>query len=276
LGINLGGVDKRLRRGEFYPGAVQFSYEISTYGGRFVAAVVPLSVAVLTARARELKFALALRPSGKLCSQYSSYGKSHGNPNWGVGQVYYGSVVEWLFQNKKGIRKFHNFEKLLKEDAAAGLKLQYIIIGDTGERDEDAAERIVAQYPSRIKAIFLHAVKVAGPSAPAPSASAPGGCAAAAAASDAPGDRVANGVPFFYFRTYVGAAVTAYRHGLLDKDGLARVVDQSTTELNTILTPSSLSPFRNLKFKLSRKNVSTILLQGEFKKDITAAQKILT
>lgn len=215
-----------------------------------MATVIPASVAVLTARARELKFALALRPAGKLCSVYRNTGSRLGHPQWGVGHVYYGSVVEWLFQNRKGIRKFQNFEKLAEEDLAAGRKFQYVLIGDTGERDEDAAERIIGKYRKQVKAVFLHAVS-------------------GSSAEDIPADRVLEGVSIFYFRTYIGAAVKALHHGLLDKDGLARVADQSNKEIQAILS-HPVSPFRTKATKQKR-----LMLQSELEKDISLAQQIL-
>lgn len=211
----------------------------------------PASVAVLTARARELKFVLALRPKGKIFSKYRATGTSSGHPDWGVGHVYYGSVVEWIFQNRKGIRKFKNFEKLVEEDIAAGNKYQYVLIGDTGEKDEDAAERIVCKYSDQVKAIFLHAVTRAG-------------------SDDAPPleDRVVNGVYFYYFRTYVGAAVKAFHHGMLDKDGLRRILDQSKIDIETMMS----SPVTKFRIKMKRKYP---ILQKEIKEDILLAEEII-
>ena len=208
FGIALGGIDTQYERGHFYPGAIQFAFELSRHK-----AAVPSKLSVLTARARELKFALALKPNGKLCKEYSKVGAKNGFDDWGIGTVYYGSVKEWIFQERKGLRKFRNFEKLLREDSNPNHK--YIFVGDTGEKDEDAGERIVAKYAGRIKAIFLHSV------------------------SDTedrstlrhPRDRFLNGIPIFYFRTYVSAAVKAYQHNLMSAEGLARVIDQAKQDL---------------------------------------------
>ena len=48
-------------------------------------------VSVLTARAREFKFALALKPTDKICSGFRKAGERNGVKNWGIGDVYYGS-----------------------------------------------------------------------------------------------------------------------------------------------------------------------------------------
>jgi hypothetical protein len=63
-------------------------------------------------------------------------------------------VVEWIFQNRKGLRKFKNFEMLLGNDARTSLVNDYVLIGDTGERDEDAGERIASRYPSHIRVMI--------------------------------------------------------------------------------------------------------------------------
>jgi phosphatidate phosphatase APP1 len=54
-----------------------------------------------------------------------------------VGDVYYGSVAEWIFQNRKGIRKFENFNIMLQNDISSNRNCEYILIGDTGEKDEE-------------------------------------------------------------------------------------------------------------------------------------------
>lgn len=213
FGIPLGGIDTHFKRGEFYPGVFQFSFELSQQNSKS-----PPKIAVLTARARELLFALALKPADKLCSAFRRIGAENGHPDWGVGvgtDVYYGSVLEWILQERKGLRKFNNFEIMLKNDALRGCKENYVLIGDTGEKDEEAGERIARMYPKRIKAVFLHVVS---------------------ANKDRsklllPPDRVVNGVPFMYFQTYVGAAFKAKQIGLLGPAAVQRVIAQAKKEL---------------------------------------------
>lgn len=211
LGIPIGGIDTHYTRGEFYPGAFQFAFEIASHRSP-----VPDKVSVLTARAKEFKFALALKPNDKLCSRYAATGLSNGIKDWGIGDVYYGSVAEWIFQNRKGERKFDNFQILLKNDDAKGEPRKYVFIGDTGEMDEEAGERIINKYPARMKAIFMHAVT------------------SKKDRSDfkLPEDRQLNGVSIYYFRTYVGAAVKALRAGLISNGSLNRVIDQAKRDLS--------------------------------------------
>ena len=179
---------------------------------------VPENVAVLTARAREFKFALALKSGDKICSAYRSIGRSNGFCNWGIAlnDVYYGSVVEWFFQNRKGARKLANFEIMVKNDMMRNNNCNYVIVGDTGEKDEEAGERIAKKFgPTKIRAVFLHCVSGS------PDRS----------LLLLPKDRSMNGVPIFYFRTYVGAASKAFQNRLISRDGLQRVIEAATNEL---------------------------------------------
>jgi len=218
FGIALGGIDVQFKRGEFYPGVFQFVLELSK-GMNIAKNHVPEKVAVLTARAKEFKFALALKPKDKLCSAFREAGERNGVRNWGIGPVYYGSVAEWILQNRKGIRKFANFERLLIEDglcAAPGQKKKYILVGDTGEKDEEAGERIIAKHGSKtISAVFLHVVSKEKDRSRVV----------------VPKDRVLNGVPIYYFRTYVGAAAKAMQNNLITQDGLERVIKAARSDL---------------------------------------------
>ena len=199
------------------------------YGSRLSS---PSSIAVLTARAREFKFALALKPGDKVCSAYTKTGLSNGVPNWGVEDVYYGSVAEWVFQNKKGDRKVKNFEIMMRNDMAKGRRGEYVLIGDTGEKDEDAGEKLARKFPNEIKAVFLHAVTSSSDRS----------------SLRIPPDRTINGVPFYYFRTYVGAAKKAFQAGLLGGGGLLRVVDQARKDLSSKDLPKpNMSPKERAK-----------------------------
>ena len=109
------------------------------------------NVSVLTARAKEFKFALAIKPNDKISSGVRSTGIKNGIKNWGIGDVYYGSVAEWIFQNRKGTRKLDNFGIMMNNDLASGVRAEYIFVGDTGERDEEAADRIAEKFPDKLK-----------------------------------------------------------------------------------------------------------------------------
>jgi hypothetical protein len=127
-GVSLGGVDVQYDRGDFYPGVFQFMWELSLHtirlnqrhygqykierGGENSFSDLRLSppkVAVLTARAEELKAALEIKDKSKLAQAFRKTGESsiiYPTKEWGVGPVLYGSVSEWIIQNKKGHRKF--------------------------------------------------------------------------------------------------------------------------------------------------------------------------
>ncbi|CAM9406586.1 unnamed protein product [Laminaria digitata] len=103
---------------------------------------------------------------------------------------------------------------LLEEDGQGGrgrpggAEGGYIFVGDTGEGDPLAGEMMCDRHPERMRAVFLHVVSDA----------------ARQGAVSVPADRVVNGVPVVYFRTYVGAAVKAVRLGLMDRAGLDKVI----------------------------------------------------
>ena len=75
----------------------------------------------------------------------------------------------------------------------------YVFIGDTGEKDEEAGERIASKYPNKVRAIFLHTVYKENINNNLNKFT----------------DRKVSGVPVFYFRTYIGAAVKAYRSNII-------------------------------------------------------------
>jgi hypothetical protein len=225
-------VDTQFKRGTFYPGGAQFAWELSRCNRGFKDAVVP-RVAVLTARAREFKFALALRPSTKIVKMFRAKGAAMGSvgTHWGIGDVLYGSVVEWVLQDRKGSRKLDNFEILLAKDdrlnkvhgGPLGPKQRYIFVGDTGERDEEAGVRMIHKYPGRMRALFLHVVADTDDHSKIVT----------------PPDRVLKGVPIMYYRTFVGAATKAYSAGLMDERGLKRVVKEALMDLRVIDPPVS-------------------------------------
>eukprot|EP00752_Nemacystus_decipiens_P010295 g9173.t1 len=227
FGVPLGGIDAQYSRGVFYPGVFQFSLELSRH--RVPSWQEPLSVAVLTARAREFLFALEIGDTHEISKQFRLCGERNGLKRWGRGPVLYGSVKEWICPSRKSERKAKNFGFLLNADGQGGRRRPsgaeggYIFIGDTGEGDPLAGEIMISKYPDRMKAVFLHVV------------------------SDAPRqgrvtlpkDRVVSGVPVVYFRTYVGAAAKAVELGLMDKLGLENVITSAKEAMAKVPPKSS-------------------------------------
>lgn len=115
-GIALGGIDVQYERGDFYPGVAQFMLELALQNSEGEPVQTPPKVAILTARAEELKVALELKDTSKLAVAFRTAGERSGIRNWGLGPVLYGSVAEWVIQDRKGLRKFNNFERLLEQD----------------------------------------------------------------------------------------------------------------------------------------------------------------
>lgn len=83
----------------------------------------------------------------------------------------------------------------------------YIFLGDNGEGDVTTAVRLLNAYSDRVAACFIHDVTGHG-----------------FGSNEQAARWVENG-KLFYFKTYLGAAVQAYRYGLISRAGLVRVHD---------------------------------------------------
>ena len=201
--VALGGIDTQYERGEFYPGVFEFMLQLSLHSLPS-ADIMPAKVAILTARAEEFKLALELKDDSKLGQALRKTGEQSVNlSSWGLGPVLYGSVAEWVMQDRKGLRKFANFERLLEQDPT-GTIMQYVYVGDTGELDQEAGETILREYPEVVKAVFLHVVS----EEPYP---------------PVPPPKLINGRPLVFFRTYIGAAAKATQLNLLSYSWLLKV-----------------------------------------------------
>jgi hypothetical protein len=217
--IALGGIDTQYERGEFYPGVFQFMFElsISSFESEGIApedGLAPPKVAVLTARAEEFKLALELKEDSKLAKAFRKTGQDYGVEQWGLGPVLYGSVAEWIIQDRKGLRKFSNFERLINQDPTGEI-MEYVYVGDTGELDQEAGETMLREYPEVVKAVFLHVVS----EMPRPSI---------------PESKLINGRPVVFFRTYVGAAVIACKLGLISESAMMRIVAAAQQALESV------------------------------------------
>ena len=249
-GVSLGGIDVQYDRGDFYPGVFQFMWELSLYSVILnqrqyeeynnieeEMQLSPPKVAVLTARAEEFKVALEIKDKSKLAQAFRATGESsviYPTKDWGIGPVLYGSVSEWIIQHKKGHRKFNNFERLLEQDPT-GQIMQYIYVGDTGELDQEAGETMLREYPEVVQAVFLHVVSLDPPSSFPPSG------------LYIPPPKIINGRPLVFFRTYVGAAAKATQLGLMECDGLMRVVEEAEMTLKSLGVPTGNSKWIDLE-----------------------------
>mmetsp|Transcript_6404 Transcript_6404/g.9837 ORF Transcript_6404/g.9837 Transcript_6404/m.9837 type:complete len:268 (-) Transcript_6404:12-815(-) len=180
-GVYLGGIDKRYPRGTFYPAVFQFGLELSRNGLKDTE--TPFRIAVLTARAEELKIFLEITETSPIARGYKSAAVKSGI-EWGVGRILYGSLREWIFQEEMANRKFDNFLKL-KEEIRGEDVGGYIFIGDTGLYDRNAAERMCMESGSDMLAIFLHDV----------------GTKKESDSTIPQSDYICNGVPILHFKT---------------------------------------------------------------------------
>lgn len=226
--IALGGIDTQYKRGDFYPGVFQFMFElsISSFESEVMIhkskeisqekndGLAPPKVAVLTARAEEFKIALELKEDSKLAKAFRKTGEESGVEQWGLGPVLYGSVAEWVIQDRKGLRKFSNFERLIGQDPTGEI-MEYVYVGDTGELDQEAGETMLREYPEVVKAVFLHVVS----EEPSPAI---------------PARKLINGRPVIFFRTYVGAAVSACKLGLISESAMMRIVVAAQQSLDDV------------------------------------------
>ncbi|GAX29237.1 hypothetical protein FisN_28Lh061 [Fistulifera solaris] len=225
-GVALGGIDVQYERGAVYPGVAEFMFQLSSNN-----VDTPAKVAILTARAEEFKAALELKASSSLARKFAQAGERAGVSGWGIGPVLYGSVAEWVIQDRKGLRKFTNFERLLQQDPT-GEVLRYVYVGDTGELDQQAAETMLREYPEIVQAVFLHVVsgELGDVFIPAP--------------------KFINGRPVIFFRTYVGAALAAVELGLMPREGLVQVIDAAMQSL--VEEPRSSDKWKDLEADMER------------------------
>jgi hypothetical protein len=224
-GVFLGGVDVQYKRGAYYPGVAEFLLHLGKKQTK---------LAILTARAEEFKALLELKPDSPLALALKRAGETSGVPGWGIGPVLYGSVAEWIVQDRKGWRKFNNFERLVEQDTSGRRLMKYIYVGDTGELDEEAGTVMLREYADIVKAVFLHVV------------------------SDQPGPvtvapiRFINGRPLVYFRTYVGAALAAVELGFMAKDGLKSVINSAYEQLAMTEESRDSDKWLDLEFDVER------------------------
>lgn len=124
--------------------------------------------------------------------------------------------------NQRAIKKKENFDLIyaIDKEKYANFQLSYILLGDVGEYDEDAYKLIADQYPQSIKAIFLHVV----------------------GHPDDQGEYIDYNyldIPIIYFHTYSGAAMKAYKLGLISIDGVSKVLNSSLQYILPSTTVSS-------------------------------------
>ena len=238
---SLGGVDSQLPRNHIYPGAFSFLRELSP--PTFERSSSPTSVAILTARASELKWFLEIKPTSKIAVAAASQQLI-------LGPVLYGSVREWVLDGRKGDRKFDNFERLL---STSNPQTKFVFVGDTGEYDEEvrvssnkpsssvssgrkantilfsvqAGERMIRKFPDKILAIFLHVVCRESEK---DRISTLKNCLRFETNPNCYAPRFVSETPIIFFKTYVGAATEACKMHLLSNESLLTVIEDSLAD----------------------------------------------
>jgi hypothetical protein len=259
--IALGGIDTQYPRNTIYPGVAEFMLQLSigpttpissssssssSSSESSSSAIIIPKVAILTARAYELKVFLELKESNPLAVLFRQTASQYETPmtkDWGFAPILYGSIAEWILQDRKGLRKFHNFEQLLQlqqqqnqnitstsSSPPLNIVLKYIYVGDTGEYDEEAGMAMLQYYPQYVQAIFLHVVTNDD-------------MAIRTNTVPIPHTKYINGRPIIYFRTYVGAAISAFEHGLISRYGFQYVVREVSSLLSVNQNRKELTKF---------------------------------
>ena len=94
---------------------------------------------------------------------------------------------------------------------------------------------MLREYPEVVQAVFLHVVSFDPPSSYPPSG------------LFIPPPKLINGRPLVFFRTYVGAAAKATQLGLIEPDGLMRVVEEAEKLLKAQGVPDGNSKWIDLE-----------------------------
>jgi hypothetical protein len=116
---------------------------------------------------------------------------------------------------------------------------------------------MLVQYPSKMKAAFLHYVTSHLESVIVPP------------------HRYINGVPIVYFRTYVGASLEAYNLKLISIEGLQRVVTSAERDLQTFVASHQEQNYSRLKWRFRKIDSTSAFYKEELKRDIHEAEKVL-
>jgi hypothetical protein len=121
------------------------------------------------------------------------------------GTVLSGHALALLSNARIAARKFHNVQQF----AMLFPEYDFLFTGDNGQGDVIFARRIREASPHLVRAAFIHAVIRASP----------------AQREGLATEKV------FIFDTYVGAAVAAFREGLIGAEGLRRICVDAESEL---------------------------------------------
>ena len=119
-----------------------------------------------------------------------------------------GAFTHLLGNSRIAAMKFENFSRYVQLYPEYG----FVFTGDSGQGDVAFGERMLAEHPESVRAVFIHDV----------------------IDTPEPVRMTWRGKRIFFFDTYIGAAVEAYEVGVIARDGVARVARAAREELDRV------------------------------------------
>ena len=116
-----------------------------------------------------------------------------------------GAFTHLLGNSRIAAMKFENFSRYVQLYPEYG----FVFTGDSGQGDVAFGERMLAEHPESVRAVFIHDV----------------------IDTPEPVRMTWRGKRIFFFDTYIGAAVEAFEVGVIARDGVARVARAAREEL---------------------------------------------
>eukprot|EP00164_Ancoracysta_twista_P006208 GFYU01008610.1.p1 GENE.GFYU01008610.1~~GFYU01008610.1.p1 ORF type:complete len:663 (-),score=153.78 GFYU01008610.1:108-2096(-) len=215
-GDGIAGIDKSFNKKDVYPGVLQFYMELD---------MGPYSEMGLWEEGRcgNLVFLSARPHLYKDVSESASYAlfdklrrnmNLYTNPSLLAGDLKV-TTVKMMVGDFTAIleKKFSNF----LEYSALYPECKYVFVGDNGQADVKVGEMMYDAKPDHVSAVFIHLCqdveKTFG------------------ASDEGAGLSKWNDLGFVFFKTYVGAAVQAFKRGLIHANGVSRVALAARREL---------------------------------------------
>jgi hypothetical protein len=119
-----------------------------------------------------------------------------------------GAFTHLLGNSRIAAMKFENFSRYVQLYPEYG----FVFTGDSGQGDVAFGERMLAEHPESVRAVFIHDV----------------------IDTPEPVRMTWRGKRIFFFDTYIGAAVEAFEVGVIARDGVARVARAAREELERV------------------------------------------
>lgn len=187
--------DERYPPKTVYPGVLQFYRELDRGPG------------IIPGREGDLTF-ISARPQdplGLIEDRTLATLREHGVT---LAVMLSGSFSHLLGNARIAEMKFENFTRYVQLYPEYG----FVFTGDSGQGDVAFGERMLAEYPESVRAVFIHDV-VDTPEAIR---------------------QTWRGKRIFFFDTYVGAAVEAFEVGVIARDGVDRVARAAQEEMGRV------------------------------------------